>query len=747
MPAVVDDPASPTIYRVSGAPPFPDPAADTATETTTPAHHLPADIVPRKVTLRDRQTVATILPIGSSRHQVPPSLISYLCDQINREIDGGDTYPMMETFTPSGFAAYWFQNFGAVMLLGDFESAHDIPDSHDWARDCLGSFYIKPNYPGRSSHVCNGGLLVTDASRNRGVGRLMGESYIDWAPRLGYTYSVFNLVYETNVASCKIWDALGFKRIGRVKGCGNLKSHPDRLVDAIIYGRDLPPPRTSGDGSGGSGNGNGGEDGNGNGGDAMSEERFDKIRYYLKYGRYPNGADRAEKSRLRSAATHYKLLEDGDTLMLKDKLVVSDPGRQYEIARNTHALHHGGINKTTATIAEKYHWSRIKETVSDVIRLCSQCKELGKAPTTATTATTTGANNGSGGSGSGGGGTPMSLQMPGSKIKLTTTTATVPTVAGVKRSRSPTPENGHDSSRPLSPRSAPPDGISARHTPPVVADADILSSSGGVGAGSGHHHHHHHRVLGLRSHHDTPLFSSALAATSSSSSTTTNGLDPVGDGSQVLAGPYANPSDISVVRPLQTLHSGGVTTATLLHDHHNHPHHHHHHLSHSHGGSEEHHDGGHGHQVPPDVYQPIDPQIMNHHDDHHHSSHVDDEMHTFESYHNAHSDFQALLHATEDDDGVGAGVGVGVGGDGVVGQDETDRAAVDRDLEMLISHGDDDVVDGEQHSLGGLAKAADKTGGAAEEEDVGGDDVVPGQADADMDDLADSVLRDGQEWT
>ncbi|EGR49098.1 uncharacterized protein TRIREDRAFT_61081, partial [Trichoderma reesei QM6a] len=350
MPAAVDDPTGPTIHRVSGQPPFPDP--------NNPV--LPPDIVPRRVTLRDRQTVATIVPLAS-RHQVPASLAAYLCAQINKEIDGGDTYPLMDAFTTDAFADFWFQNFGAVMLLGHIESADKVPDGADWAKECLGSFYIRPNYPGRSSHVCNGGFLVTDASRNRGAGRLMGEAYIDWAPRLGYTYSVFNLVYETNVASCKIWDALGFKRIGRVKGCGSLKSYPGRFIDAIIYGRDLAP---------------GGEE---IAEELVIEERFDKIKYYLKYGKYPNGADRAEKSRLRSAATHYKLL-DGDKLMLKDKEVISDPQRQYEIARSVHVMHHGGINKTTATIAEKYHWSRIKETVSDVIRACPECKELGKTP-------------------------------------------------------------------------------------------------------------------------------------------------------------------------------------------------------------------------------------------------------------------------------------------------------------------------------------------------------------------------------
>ena len=53
-----------------------------------------------------------------------------------------------------------------------------------WEEVCLGSFYVKPNYPGRSSHVCNGGFLVTEAARNRGVGRLMGEGYLEWAPKL-----------------------------------------------------------------------------------------------------------------------------------------------------------------------------------------------------------------------------------------------------------------------------------------------------------------------------------------------------------------------------------------------------------------------------------------------------------------------------------------------------------------------------------------------------------------------------------
>ncbi|KAJ5947306.1 Acyl-CoA N-acyltransferase [Penicillium verhagenii] len=322
----------------------------------------PLALAPRQVVLRDRVTVATLMPFASG-DDVPASLLKYLSDQFNKEIAKGDTYAIAESIPLARFSRYWFSDFGVVMLLGDIKNVqqtHSMDKSGaNWGKICLGGFHIRPNYPGHSSHVCNGTFIVTDAARNKGVGKLMGEGYLEWAPQLGYTYAVFNLVYESNVASCRLWDSLGFKRIGRIPGGGRLKGE---YVDAIIYGRGLSLDCE----------------------DLASQDRFDKIRYYLKHLKYPQGADRAEKSRLRSAATHYKLIpsENGDheKLMLKDKEVISDPQQQYDIAKDNHLLLHAGINKTTAAIATKYHWVRIKETVNRVIRDCPQCKETLKAP-------------------------------------------------------------------------------------------------------------------------------------------------------------------------------------------------------------------------------------------------------------------------------------------------------------------------------------------------------------------------------
>ena len=105
MPAMLDDPTAPAIYRVSGPAPYP-----------VPFGALPAEITVRQVTLRDRVTIATLVPF-SSPNQVPPKLTAYLCELLNREIEKGDTYPMMDTLPLSSFGPYWFANFGKYLYF------------------------------------------------------------------------------------------------------------------------------------------------------------------------------------------------------------------------------------------------------------------------------------------------------------------------------------------------------------------------------------------------------------------------------------------------------------------------------------------------------------------------------------------------------------------------------------------------------------------------------------------------------
>ncbi|RKP29953.1 hypothetical protein METBISCDRAFT_17459 [Metschnikowia bicuspidata] len=298
------------------------------------------------VLLKDGETTATIYPIQSP-NDLPPGLLTFLCDEFNIEIERGDTFAFFNALHVDAFLNYWFGAFAGVMVLSD---ARTLSGPKLWEKECLGTFFIKPNYPGRASHVCTGGFLVNAGIRGKGIGRTLADCFLQWAPRLGYTYCVFNLVFETNVAARRIWESLNFKRIGRIKSAGILKGH-ETAVDAIIYGRELLAVLDS----------------------SLGAYRFDKIKLYLETGKYPAMADRQEKSRLRSSASHYRL-EKGK-LMLRDKEVVLDPVQQLQICTEVHLSNHGGINKTTSAVAEKYHWTRIKDTATAAIRGCVTCRD------------------------------------------------------------------------------------------------------------------------------------------------------------------------------------------------------------------------------------------------------------------------------------------------------------------------------------------------------------------------------------
>ncbi|RCK58797.1 L-azetidine-2-carboxylic acid acetyltransferase [Candida viswanathii] len=171
---------------------------------------------------------------------VPANLIQVIEDEFNYVVEEGRTYPYNNKFHGEAFIKYWFTHFASILIEGEHDSFESLQtlSTDQWHEIFLGTFYVKPNYVGRCSHVCNAGFMVNHTKRGLGLGRELGQKYLQAAPELGYVYSVFNLVFETNVASLKIWDSLGFERIGYVKNVAVLKGE-DRLVGAFMFGKDL----------------------------------------------------------------------------------------------------------------------------------------------------------------------------------------------------------------------------------------------------------------------------------------------------------------------------------------------------------------------------------------------------------------------------------------------------------------------------------------------------------------------------
>ena len=66
------------------------------------------------------------------------------------------------------FISYFHSHASFVVHFADQEKN---------SKDILGCFYIKPNFPGRCSHVCNGGFITNPKYRGLGIGGFMGEAF------------------------------------------------------------------------------------------------------------------------------------------------------------------------------------------------------------------------------------------------------------------------------------------------------------------------------------------------------------------------------------------------------------------------------------------------------------------------------------------------------------------------------------------------------------------------------------------
>jgi GNAT superfamily N-acetyltransferase len=92
-----------------------------------------------------------------------------------------------------------------------------------------GSYYLKPNFPGRAAHIANAGYFVVAELRGRGIGQLLVEDSLARARTLGFDAFQFNLVFASNPAR-RLYERLGFEVVGRVPAAVDGE-------DAVIYWR------------------------------------------------------------------------------------------------------------------------------------------------------------------------------------------------------------------------------------------------------------------------------------------------------------------------------------------------------------------------------------------------------------------------------------------------------------------------------------------------------------------------------
>mmetsp|Transcript_3791 Transcript_3791/g.8372 ORF Transcript_3791/g.8372 Transcript_3791/m.8372 type:complete len:315 (+) Transcript_3791:86-1030(+) len=201
-------------------------------------HQLLTHLIPYQSTLKDGRRVEVDFFRHSSSEDIEEDEWFAGMALMNLVIREGRSWPFEEEFgSVDDWRDYFLSHTAFVVRALDngMDSAKRNSSSQG---EILGCFYIKPNFPGRCSHVCNGGFITAPRFRGLGIGRLMGKVFLRAARDLGYKSSYFDLVFSSNVGSVKLWESLGFMRVATLENAARLEGL-EYLDTAFGYRYDL----------------------------------------------------------------------------------------------------------------------------------------------------------------------------------------------------------------------------------------------------------------------------------------------------------------------------------------------------------------------------------------------------------------------------------------------------------------------------------------------------------------------------
>lgn len=118
----------------------------------------------------------------------------------NEVVEEGVAFPQMDCLTPeSGNEFFCEQSFTGLAT-----------DNGEIA----GIYILHPNNVGRCGHICNASYAVRGDLRGRHIGEKLVRHCMQTATKLGFRILQFNAVVSTNTAALKLYEKLGFVKLG-----------------------------------------------------------------------------------------------------------------------------------------------------------------------------------------------------------------------------------------------------------------------------------------------------------------------------------------------------------------------------------------------------------------------------------------------------------------------------------------------------------------------------------------------------
>lgn len=122
----------------------------------------------------------------------------------NGVVAEGDSFPQDAPLDKTSAEAF----FAGQSYTGVAESGREI----------VGLYILHPNNVGRCGHIANASYAVKKGLRGRHIGERLVRDSIAVAASLSFKILQYNAVVATNEGAIRLYDRLGFKRLGVIPG-------------------------------------------------------------------------------------------------------------------------------------------------------------------------------------------------------------------------------------------------------------------------------------------------------------------------------------------------------------------------------------------------------------------------------------------------------------------------------------------------------------------------------------------------
>lgn len=124
----------------------------------------------------------------------------------NEVVEDGVAFPQQELLTEvSGDAFFSEQSFTGIAYDADSDRV-------------VGLYILHPNNIGRCGHICNTSYVVKKEYRGRGIGEKLVIHSMEKGKELGFKILQFNAVVKSNVYAIRLYEKLGFVKLGTIPG-------------------------------------------------------------------------------------------------------------------------------------------------------------------------------------------------------------------------------------------------------------------------------------------------------------------------------------------------------------------------------------------------------------------------------------------------------------------------------------------------------------------------------------------------